>query len=134
MEPIKKRIDFKEYDPVKVSHVEYEPYEEIPKSTDFVAGEKRKMIVRNKETGGLEEIEYILHGAIPLPDFYSDVKYMEYWGRIIPECGMEFDFSFDLHGKLKKICAIYAAPDVDPKKIKWGDCPGVFEIIADENS
>ena len=106
---VKKRESFAEYDPTKVPNVEYLVFKEIPKCDDFEADKEKEIILRNKETGKLERISYVLEGSVPL---YGTNRYLWYWGRIIPECGMNICFTFKMNGELSSIFAIYSAPSL----------------------
>lgn len=110
-EKIKKRISFKEYDPTKVAYVEYEIYKEVPACDDFIYGEVRRIVLRNKYTQELEEIEYRLSGGLSLNVENPSMR-IRYWGRIIPECGMNLLFDFHIDGALKSIVANYSAPEL----------------------
>ena len=104
-----------DYNPSKVSHIEYLPYKEVPSSTEFNAGEKKEIVLRNKDTGKLEKISFVLSGAVP--SYRADGQYLWYWGRVTPECGVDLCFFFDRKDELK-ISAIYAARSMDPKLYK----------------
>lgn len=113
MEEIFKRTSFEEYDPTIVAHIDYAIYEEVPRCTDFEYGARKTIILRNKETNLLEQLDYIMTGCVSR-DFGEEKLW--YWGRVQPECGIDLAFYFDLNGRIENISAIYSAPNLVPAK------------------
>ena len=107
MDGIKVRENYDEYDPIKTPYVSYEIVDQIPKNTDFVSKEERTITLRNKETGGLERLNYSMVGGVPA---MNNEGYLWYYGRIVPECGMDLVFNFDYFGKITSIVATFCAP------------------------
>lgn len=110
---IKKRVSFEEYDPEIVANVEYVIYKDRPLCNDFKAREERTIVLRNKQTGKLEEIKYTLCGSVPL---IGTDQYLWYWGRVVPECGMNLVFYFNLKGEITDVKAIYSAKSMSIKR------------------
>ena len=110
---IKNRVSFEEYDPEKVANVPYLIYKEAPLYNIFKYGEEKTIVLRNKQTGKLERIKYKLYGGVPLP---GTNQYLWYWGRVIPECGMDLVFYFNLDGEITDVKAIYSARSMDPEE------------------
>ncbi len=76
---IKKRNNFKDIDINEVAYIPYAPYKEFPTRYDYKDGEKKTIVLLNKLTGELEEIEFKYDGAVPLP---HENGYMWYWGEV----------------------------------------------------
>lgn len=107
MNDIKVRENYDEYDPIKKPYIEYEIVDQIPENTDFVSKENRTIILKNKETGELEKLNYCMIGGVP--DMIHK-GYLWYYGQIVPECGMDLVFNFDYYGRIKSIVATFCAP------------------------
>ncbi|MBR3252844.1 hypothetical protein IKF84_02120 [Candidatus Saccharibacteria bacterium] len=100
---IKIRKNFADIDINRVSRILYEPYQEVPRCTDYVKDGKRKIILRNILTNELEQINYQLSGAVP---FSRKPGYYWYWGEMETEdyhCCLTFYFNGD--GSLRSISA-----------------------------
>lgn len=110
---IKNRISFEEYNPEKVANVAYLIYKDAPLCNDFEPGAEKTIVLRNKQTGKLERIKYKLSGSVSLT---GTDRYLWYWGRVIPECGMDLVFYFNLKGEIEDVKAIYSAPSLDIKE------------------
>lgn len=65
METIKTRKNFDDIDVINTPYIDYLPYLEIPDCKDYKHGERRTIVLRNKMTGELERINYVLVGSVP---------------------------------------------------------------------
>ena len=106
-EKILYRKDFSDIDVINKAYLTYELYKEIPKPEDYVYGKEKTIILRNKDTGKIEKIDYVLCGAMP---FITRTGYMEYWGKIKSTDNniCYLNFSFNDNGKIEKITANFA--------------------------
>lgn len=104
-ENIKERKDFSDIDVSKTHYIPYEPYNEVPRCTDFKYGKKNSIVLRNKLTGELEKIKYEFVGSVPFDD---QPGCYWYWGQIDaggPNCCLLFTFEAD--GSLRSVSASF---------------------------
>ena len=92
-----------EYNPETQAYIVYEPYGELPDFTTFTYGSNHSIVLRNKETGGLERIEFTMSGddgKFPHRDrrLWGDIKSDDYHMILV--------FSLN-DGKIEKITASF---------------------------
>ena len=105
---ILERRSFADVDVETTAHLVYETYEEAPSWTDFRYGEKRAIVLRNQQTGGLERLRYQLSGAVK---YAHHEGYQWYWGDVESSdhhCALVFNF--DTTGQITKITASFCGP------------------------
>ena len=100
-EKIIERRSFTDVDVGRVAYIEYEKYNWLPNSEDFEYGKEHTIVLRNKLSGKLEQMKYVLSGGVPS---LSRPGYCWFWGDVISDdysCCLVFNF--DLNGECNKI-------------------------------
>ena len=98
---MKDRRDFSDVDVGKIACLEYEKHDWLPSSEDFEYGEEREIVLRNKSSGELERIRYVLSGGVKS---MRRPGYCWFWGDVVSDdynCCLVFNF--DLNGECDKI-------------------------------
>ena len=120
MEKIKLRDNFEDIDITNTAYMDYLPYKEVPDCRDYKHGERRTIVLRNKTTGDLERINYILSGCVP--SMTREGYNLWYWGDIEargPYCCLCFNFgSNDENTKCTAIHASFCGRSASPKEFK----------------
>lgn len=101
---IRKRNSFHDI-PKDQPYITYIPYDRVPSCEDYVYGKQDSIILKNKDTNELEQIDYRLIGAIP---FIYRFGYQSFWGEIDADdryCCLVFNYTLD--GSLDKITASF---------------------------
>ena len=111
-EQIKTRRSFKEYNPETQAYIAYELYGELPDFTTFTYGSNHSIVLRNKETGGLERIEFTISGddekyAHTNRRLWGDIKSDDYHTILV--------FQFN-EGEVEKITASFCGNSMSRKK------------------
>lgn len=104
-ENIKKRTDFSEINQKETSYIPYEPYLVAPSCNDFDYGKDSSIVLRNMNTGELEQIDYRLTGSVPL---YAKPGLHRYWGKIYATGAYaELLFDFWPDGKFRQVNVVF---------------------------
>ena len=115
-EEIFDRHSFADVDVETTAYLVYETFEEVPSWTDFRYGEKRTIVLRNQQTGGLERLRYQLSGAVKWHHYEG---YQWYWGDIESSdhhCALVFNF--DRTGQIEKITASFSGRSPSHEEFK----------------
>lgn len=133
MDSIKLRNNFDDIDVINTAYISYLPYEEVPDCKDYRYGGRRTIVLRNKTTGDLERINYVLSGGVP--SMTRKGCYLWYWGDIEAEgahCCLCFNYDSD--GKLTHIQASFCGKSPTPEEFeeKTKECsyPAAFTSIT----
>ena len=132
METIKIRDNFDDIDVINTPYIEYLPYLDIPDCKDYKYGERRSIVLRNKKTGELERINYVLDGCVP--SLTRKGYNLWYWGDIEAEgahCCLCFNFDVnDSNARCTRIHASFCGRSPNLKEFKEltkdSRCPASF--------
>lgn len=90
------RDNYDDIDVINTAYITYVPYREIPDYSDYKDDEKRTIVLRNKETGQLERINYTYCGYVP--SMTREGCYLSFWGDVEAEGAHAcLVFNFDNH-------------------------------------
>ena len=106
------RRSFKEYNPETVAYIEYELTDAVPDFSTFVYGSEHTVVLRNKETGKLEQLNFTLSGDngkfFPgARDLWGDIESDDYHTILV--------FSFE-EGEVTKITASFCGNSMSREK------------------
>ena len=79
-ETIIDRDNYDDIDVINTAYITYVPYREIPSYSDCKYGEQRTIVLRNKETGQLERINYTYCGCVL--SITRKGCYLWFWGDV----------------------------------------------------
>ena len=117
METIRLRDNFDDIDVINTAYISYLPFKEVPDCRDYKHGERRTIVLRNKTTGALERINYVLSGGVP--SMTREGCYLWYWGDIEAEgarCCLCFNYASN--GKLTHIQASFCGKSPTQEEFK----------------
>ena len=115
-EEIKRRQDFDDVDIINTAYLVYDPYNEVPGWSDYKDGETRSIILRNRATGMLEQIDFKYSGYVPRS---APGEYHYFWGDVLasgPHCCLAF--YFDYEGNCEKIAVSFCGTKMSHEKFK----------------
>ena len=113
---VRKRKSFLDVDLGKTAYLEYEKYDWLPSSEDFEYGEERSIVLRNKSSGELEQIDYVLSGGVRSA---TRPGYCWFWGDVISDdynCCLVFNY--DSTGKCDKVTISFCGKSPDCGQFK----------------
>lgn len=107
LEKIISRQDFNEVDMGVTPYIFYDVDDVTPSSEDFIYGETRTIVLRNRDTGHLERIKFKLLGIANYP---GSLNAYWYWGKICQHAILAFNFRPD--GTYEQAVVIFCGDDV----------------------
>lgn len=135
METIKTRKNFDDIDVINTPYIDYLPYLEIPDCKDYKYGERRTIVLRNKMTGELERINYVLVGSVP--SMTRKGYNLWYWGDIEADgahCCLCFNFNInDKNAKCTHIHASFWGRSPSPKEFEEIETEGNYAAAFTAN-